>query len=107
MRLYFGSIAFLSIPIAVIILLITKNKKIIVILICLIISIGYVSILENKYSKISDMPIKEMVTIISDIQEKEYKKVCTAKIVRNNKNKNVTRYSKHKIWRFTIHRRRI
>ena len=55
------------------------------ILICLIISIGYVSILENKYSKISDMPIKEMVTIISDIQEKEYKKVCTAKIVRNNK----------------------
>lgn len=85
MRLYFGSIAFLSIPIAVIILLITKNKKIIVILICLIISIGYVSILENKYSKISDMPIKEMVTIISDIQEKEYKKVCTAKIVRNNK----------------------
>ena len=65
--------------------LITKNKKIIVILICLIISIGYVSILENKYSKISDMPIKEMVTIISDIQEKEYKKVCTAKIVRNNK----------------------
>lgn len=31
------------------------------------------------------MPIKEMVTIISDIQEKEYKKVCTAKIVRNNK----------------------
>ena len=29
MRLYFGSIAFLSIPIAVIILLITKNKKII------------------------------------------------------------------------------
>lgn len=85
MRLYFESIAFLSIPIAVIILLITKNKKIIVILICLIISIGYVSILENKYSKISDMPIKEMVTIISDIQEKEYKKVCTAKIVRNNK----------------------
>ena len=85
MRLYFGSIAFLSIPIAVIILLITKNKKIIVILICLIISIGYVSILDNKYSKISDMPIKEMVTIISDIQEKEYKKVCTAKIVRNNK----------------------
>ena len=85
MRLYFGSIAFLSIPIAVIFLLITKNKKIIVILICLIISIGYVSILENKYSKISDMPIKEMVTIISDIQEKEYKKVCTAKIVRNNK----------------------
>lgn len=85
MRLYFGSIAFLSISIAVIILLITKNKKIIVILICLIISIGYVSILENKYSKISDMPIKEMVTIISDIQEKEYKKVCTAKIVRNNK----------------------
>lgn len=85
MRLYFGSIAFLSIPIAIIILLITKNKKIIVILICLIISIGYVSILENKYSKISDMPIKEMVTIISDIQEKEYKKVCTAKIVRNNK----------------------
>ena len=85
MRLYFGSIAFLSIPIAVIILLITKNKKIIVILICLIISIGYVSILENKYSKISDMPIKEMVTIISDIQEKEYKKDCTAKIVRNNK----------------------
>lgn len=85
MRLYFGSIAFLSIPIAVIILLITKNKKIIVILICLIISIGYVSILENKYSKISDMLIKEMVTIISDIQEKEYKKVCTAKIVRNNK----------------------
>lgn len=85
MRLYFRSIAFLSIPIAVIILLITKNKKIIVILICLIISIGYVSILENKYSKISDMPIKEMVTIISDIQEKEYKKVCTAKIVRNNK----------------------
>ena len=85
MRLYFGSIAFLSIPIAVIILLITKNKKIIVILICLIISIGYVSILENKYSKISDMPIKEMVTITSDIQEKEYKKVCTAKIVRNNK----------------------
>lgn len=85
MRLYFGSIAFLSIPIAVIILLITKNKKIIVILICLIISIGYVSILENKYSKISDMAIKEMVTIISDIQEKEYKKVCTAKIVRNNK----------------------
>lgn len=85
MRLYFGSIAFLSIPIAVIILLITKNKKIIVILICLIIFIGYVSILENKYSKISDMPIKEMVTIISDIQEKEYKKVCTAKIVRNNK----------------------
>lgn len=85
MRLYFGSIAFLSIPIAVIILLITKNKKIIVILICLIISIGYVSILENKYSKISDMSIKEMVTIISDIQEKEYKKVCTAKIVRNNK----------------------
>lgn len=85
MRLYFGSIAFLSIPIAVIILLITKNKKIIVILICLIISIGYVSILENKYSKISDIPIKEMVTIISDIQEKEYKKVCTAKIVRNNK----------------------
>lgn len=85
MRLYFGSIAFLSIPIAVIILLITKNKKIIVILICLIVSIGYVSILENKYSKISDMPIKEMVTIISDIQEKEYKKVCTAKIVRNNK----------------------
>lgn len=85
MRLYFGSIAFLSIPIAVIILLITKNKKIIVILICLIISIGYVSILENKYSKISDMQIKEMVTIISDIQEKEYKKVCTAKIVRNNK----------------------
>lgn len=85
MRLYFGSIAFLSIPIVVIILLITKNKKIIVILICLIISIGYVSILENKYSKISDMPIKEMVTIISDIQEKEYKKVCTAKIVRNNK----------------------
>lgn len=85
MRLYFGSIAFLSIPIAVIILLITKNKKIIVILICLIISIGYVSILENKYSKISDMPIKEMVTIISDIQGKEYKKVCTAKIVRNNK----------------------
>lgn len=85
MRLYFGSIAFLSIPIAVIILLITKNKKIIVILICLIISIGYVSILENKYSKISDMPIKEMVTIISDIQEKEYKKVCIAKIVRNNK----------------------
>lgn len=85
MRLYFGSIAFLSIPIAVIILLIKKNKKIIVILICLIISIGYVSILENKYSKISDMPIKEMVTIISDIQEKEYKKVCTAKIVRNNK----------------------
>ena len=85
MRLYFGSIAFLSITIAVIILLITKNKKIIVILICLIISIGYVSILENKYSKISDMPIKEMVTIISDIQEKEYKKVCTAKIVRNNK----------------------
>lgn len=85
MRLYFGSIAFLSIPIAVIILLITKNKKIIVILICLIISIGYVSILENKYSKISDMPIKEMVTIISDIQEKEYKKVCTAKIVRNSK----------------------
>ena len=79
MRLYFGSIAFLSIPIAIIILLITKNKKIIVILICLIISIGYVSILENKYSKISDMPIKEMVTIISDIQEKEYKKVCTAK----------------------------
>ena len=65
--------------------LITKNKKIIVILICLIISIGYVSILENKYSKISDMPIKEMVTIISDIQEKEYKKVCIAKIVRNNK----------------------
>ena len=55
------------------------------ILICLIISIGYVSILENKYSKISDMPIKEMVTITSDIQEKEYKKVCTAKIVRNNK----------------------
>lgn len=85
MRLYFGSIAFLSIPIAIIILLITKNKKIIVILICLIISIGYVSILENKYSKISDIPIKEMVTIISDIQEKEYKKVCTAKIVRNNK----------------------
>lgn len=85
MRLYFGSIAFLSIPIAIIILLITKNKKIIVILICLIISIGYVSILENKYSKISDMTIKEMVTIISDIQEKEYKKVCTAKIVRNNK----------------------
>lgn len=85
MRLYFGSIAFLSIPIAIIILLITKNKKIIVILICLIISIGYVSILENKYSKISDMPIKEMVTIISDIQEKEYKKVCIAKIVRNNK----------------------
>lgn len=85
MGLYFGSIAFLSIPIAIIILLITKNKKIIVILICLIISIGYVSILENKYSKISDMPIKEMVTIISDIQEKEYKKVCTAKIVRNNK----------------------
>lgn len=85
MRLYFGSIAFLSIPIAAIILLITKNKNIIVILICLIISIGYVSILENKYSKISDMPIKEMVTIISDIQEKEYKKVCTAKIVRNNK----------------------
>lgn len=85
MRLYFGSIAFLSIPIAVIILLITKNKKIIVILICLIISIGYVSILENKYSKISDMPIKEMVTIISDIQEKEYKKVCTAKIVKSNK----------------------
>lgn len=85
MRLYFGSIAFLSIPITIIILLITKNKKIIVILICLIISIGYVSILENKYSKISDMPIKEMVTIISDIQEKEYKKVCTAKIVRNNK----------------------
>lgn len=85
MRLYFGSIAFLSIPIAIIILLITKNKKIIVILICLIISIGYVSILENKYSKISDMPIKEMVTITSDIQEKEYKKVCTAKIVRNNK----------------------
>lgn len=85
MRLYFGSIAFLSIPIAIIILLITKNKKIILILICLIISIGYVSILENKYSKISDMPIKEMVTIISDIQEKEYKKVCTAKIVRNNK----------------------
>lgn len=85
MRLYFGSIAFLSIPIAIIILLIKKNKKIIVILICLIISIGYVSILENKYSKISDMPIKEMVTIISDIQEKEYKKVCTAKIVRNNK----------------------
>lgn len=85
MRLYFGSIAFLSIPIAAIILLITKNKKIIVILICLMISIGYVSILENKYSKISDMPIKEMVTIISDIQEKEYKKVCTAKIVRNNK----------------------
>lgn len=85
MRLYFESIAFLSIPIAIIILLITKNKKIIVILICLIISIGYVSILENKYSKISDMPIKEMVTIISDIQEKEYKKVCTAKIVRNNK----------------------
>ena len=85
MRLYFGSIAFLSIPIAVIILLITKNKKIIVILICLIISIGYVSILENKYSKINDMPIKEMVTITSDIQEKEYKKVCTAKIVRNNK----------------------
>lgn len=85
MRLYFGSIAFLSIPIAAIILLITKNKKIIVILICLIISIGYVSILENKYSKISDMPIKEMVTIISDIQKKEYKKVCTAKIVRNNK----------------------
>lgn len=85
MRLYFGSIAFLSIPIAIIILLITKNKKIIVILICLIISIGYVSILENKYSKISDMPIKKMVTIISDIQEKEYKKVCTAKIVRNNK----------------------
>lgn len=85
MRLYFGSIAFLSIQIAVIILLITKNKKIIVILICLIISIGYVSILENKYSKISDMPIKEMVTIISDIQEKEYKKVCTAKIVSNNK----------------------
>lgn len=85
MRLYFGSIAFLSIPIAIIILLITKNKKIIVILICLIISIGYVSILENKYSKIGDMPIKEMVTIISDIQEKEYKKVCTAKIVRNNK----------------------
>lgn len=85
MRLYFGSIAFLSIPIAIIILLITKNKKIIVILICLIISIGYVSILENKYSKISDMPIKEMVTIISDIQGKEYKKVCTAKIVRNNK----------------------
>ncbi len=62
--------SFLSIPIAIIILLITKNKKIIVILICLIISIGYVSILENKYSKISDMPIKEMVTIISDIQEK-------------------------------------
>lgn len=85
MRLYFGSIAFLSIPIAIIILLITKNKKIIVILICLIISIGCVSILENKYSKISDMPIKEMVTITSDIQEKEYKKVCTAKIVRNNK----------------------
>lgn len=85
MRLYFGSIAFLSIPIAIIILLITKNKKIIVILICLIISIGYVSILENKYSKISDMPIKEMVTIISDIQGKKYKKVCTAKIVRNNK----------------------
>lgn len=85
MRLYFGSIVFLSIPIAVIILLITKNKKIIVILICLIISIGYVSILENKYSKISDMPIKEMVTIISDIQEKEYKKVCTAKIISNNK----------------------
>lgn len=85
MRLYFGSIAFLSIPIAVIILLITKNKKIIVILICLIISIGYVSILENKYSKISDMPIKEMVTITSDIQEKEYKKVCTAKIISNNK----------------------
>ena len=85
MRLYFGSIAFLSIPIAIIILLITKNKKIIVILICLIISIGYVSILENKYSKISDMPIKEMVTITSDIPEKEYKKVCTAKIVRNNK----------------------
>lgn len=85
MRLYIGSIAFLSIPIAIIILLITKNKKIIVILICLIISIGYVSILENKYSKISDMPIKEMVTITSDIQEKEYKKVCTAKIVRNNK----------------------
>lgn len=85
MRLYFGSIAFLSIPIAVIILLITKNKKIIVILICLIISIGYVSILENKYSKISDMPIKEMVTITSDIQEKEYKKVCTAKIVKSNK----------------------
>ena len=24
-----------------------------------------------------------------------------------NKYKNVTRYSKHKIWRFTIHRRRI
>lgn len=85
MRLYFGSIAFLSIPIAVIILLITKNKKIIVILICLIISIGYVSILENKYSKISDMPIKEMVTITSDIQEKEYEKVCTAKIVKSNK----------------------
>lgn len=85
MRLYFGSIAFLSIPIAVIILLITKNKKIIVILICLIISIGYVSILENRYSKISDMPIKEMVTITSDIQEKEYKKVCTAKIVKSNK----------------------
>lgn len=85
MRLYFGSIAFLSIPIAVIILLITKNKKIIVILICLIISIGYVSILENKYSKISDMPIKEMVTITLDIQEKEYKKVCTAKIISNNK----------------------
>ncbi len=85
MRLYFGSIAFLSIPIAVIILLITKNKKIIVILICLIISIGYVSILENKYSKINDMPIKEMVTITSDIQEKEYKKVCTAKIVKSNK----------------------
>lgn len=87
MRLYFGSIAFLSIPIAVIILLITKNKKIIVILICLIISIGYVSILENKYSKISDMPIKEMVTITSDIQEKEYEKVCTAKIVKSNKKK--------------------
>lgn len=85
MRLYFGSIAFLSIPILVIAVLITKNKKIILVLICLIISITYVDFLEKRYSNVNDMPIKEMVTIISDIKEKEYKKVCTAKITKNNR----------------------
>ena len=71
-----------------------------------IIIVGY-----NNFTKevIKKIKAKKNIKIILDdlTDDTSFDGIAIDKISNINKYKNVTRYSKHKIWRFTIHRRRI
>ncbi len=84
MRLYFSSIALFVIFLAIIVL-IKVDKRITILLIFCIISFLYVSILENKYSKIKDTQIQGKAVVISDVQEQEYKYTYKVKVLNTNK----------------------